>query len=794
MLLSFSRRRILFFVACLCSAFGGPSGKAQTTPLPPGPNFQPVYHTGVEKGTRQLSSPFAGGLSAPQFAQADFDRDGLLDLVVYESYSGTLDVRTFLNKGTAGTPKYVYTPRFASYFINVSGAPRYPTQTSDVSNYIRLIDYNCDGIPDLFTGGYPGVHINRGAYNNRNELYFIYGKPLYYPSPSGPINVYVSGSDLPGIADIDGDGDIDLVTYAAAGSKMEWYRNYRVERNLPCDSFLVELETSCWGRALQGIDRTLFTRMNATCTAQNAPFWDPHSVPGPEYIPADPATAGKTTAHGSNTLCLLDYDGDGDIDILNSSESNDDVQLQINGRKNHEPFLTDSIVAQDTLWQTSGRIAALHSFPAAFHTDMDADGKKDIIIAPHFSNPTSKDYNQVWFYRNTGTAAAPVFQYQKDSLLCEDMIDAGSNSHPLFYDFNRDGKPDILMGSTATGSDAVRRNQLSYYQNISTVPGSPKYRFITQNLARIDTLKPLGCAPAVGDIDGDGKDDLLIGLENGQFAYYRNTAASNAVPPVWELAQAALTSPNGTVVQVNSYAAPLIRDMNGDGRPDIVSGSSNGMLTAFLNNTAVQGVPTFGPKIDSVGKVLIDSANGTRISTPFIGAADSTGETYLIMGSNSGQLLAWKFVDSTALTAVYPRASGTLPVLKSPGRSAPAVADMDSDGRLELLLGGKWGGLHLYWTGPPPAEVFTPLKAAAVPVLVFPNPATTQITVRRQVGAEGDFKIALRNLLGQLVQEGSLTAGNAHTTLETGSLPAGTYLISVQGTTGLWTSKVQVLR
>jgi hypothetical protein len=733
-------------------------------------------------------------MSAPQFAQADFDRDGLLDLVVFESYSGTMDVRTFLNRGSAGTPKYVYTPRFANSFVNVSGAPRYPSQTSDVSNFIRLLDYNCDGIPDLFTGGYPGVHISRGAYNSNNELYFIYSKPLYYPSVSGPINVYVSGSDLPGIADVDGDGDIDLVTYAAAGSKMEWYRNYRVERGMHCDSFLIELETSCWGRALQGINRTLYTRMNANCTAQTSPLWNPGSVPGPDYVPADPATASKTTAHGSNTLCLLDIEGDGDMDILNSSESYDDLQLQINGRKNGEPNQIDSIVAQDTLWQTGGRLAALHSFPAAFYTDMDADGKKDILVAPHFSNPTSKDNNQVWWYRNIGTDAAPNFQFQKDSLLCEDMIDAGSNSHPLFYDFNRDGKPDILVGSTVTGSNALRRNRLSYYQNISTSPGNPKYRYITQNLANVDTLKPLGCAPAVGDIDGDGKEDLLIGLENGQFAYYRNRASSNALPPIWELEQAALTNPNSTLVQVNSYAAPLIRDLNGDGRPDILSGSSNGMLTAFLNNTAVQGVPTFGAKIDSVGKVLIDSVNGTRMSTPFIGTADSTGETYLLMGSNSGQLRAWKFVDSTALTAVYPPASGTLPLVKSPGRSAPAVADMDGDGRMELLLGGKWGGLNMYWTGPPPTDVFTPVLAAASPVLLFPNPATNQLTVRRQIGAEGDFKIALRNLLGQLVQTDNLPAGNIQTTFEISNLPAGVYLVSVQSNKGLWTSKVQIVR
>ena len=769
------------------------AGSAQTVPLS-GPLFRGVSHAAVEKGTRQLSAPFAGGMSAPQFAQADLNRDGLLDLVVFESYSGNIDVRTFRNEGTAGTPKYVYAPQYENNFVNVVGASRFANQTSDVYSYVRLLDYNCDGIPDLFTGGFPGVKVSRGAYNSRNELYFTYYKALYYPSASGPVNVYVSGSDLPGIADVDGDGDLDLVTYAAAGSRMEYYRNYRVERGLSCDSIQIELETSCWGRSLQGINRELYTRMTPTCAAQNPPFWNPGSQPGPVYVPADPATAGKTTAHGSNTLCLLDIDADGDMDILNSSESYDDMQLQINGRKDVQNRLVDSIVAQDTLWKTNDKIAALHSFPAAYYIDYDADGKKDILIAPHFSNPVSKDNNQVLWYRNVGTTTVPNFQFQKDSLLCEDMIDGGSNSHPLFYDFNKDGKPDILMGSTATDVNGKQQNRLSYYQNISSQPGSPKYRFITATLARVDTLKSLGCAPAVGDIDGDGKDDLVIGLQSGYLAYYRNTAVSNLVEPIWELAQATLTSPGGVQPHVSGYATPFIRDLNSDGRPDVLCGSNSGLLAAFLNNTAVQGTPTFAALLDSLGGVLIDSASGSRNSTVFVGAADSTGETYLIMGSNSGNLRAWKFPDTAVLTAHYVPANGNLPFLQSPGMSAPAVADMDGDGRLELILGSKWGGLSMYWTGPAPADIPGVNPIAGVPVIIFPNPATEKLTIRRQPNDSAtDLKLVLRNLLGQVVQMENLPAGSVEMQLEVQALPAGMYMVSVQNSAGLWTAKVQIM-
>ncbi len=795
--MDFSTFYMRFAAALLLAAGLSSAGRAQTT-RPPGPFFQPVYHTAVEKGSRQLSAPFAGGLSAPQFAQADFDKDGLLDLLIFDPSSPRMAVRTFLNKGTAGTPKYVYTPRFATYFINVAGATRYPEQETDVYSFIKLLDYNCDGIPDLFTGGYPGINVSKGAYNSRNELYFTYYKQLWYPTGGGnSLNVYVAGSDIPGIADVDGDGDIDFVSYATAGSRMEYCRNYRVERNLSCDSIQLELETSCWSRVRQGIDRTLITNLDTNCVPAS-PFWEPGTgglFGQPTFNEA--LQSAKTTAHGSNTLCLLDYEGDGDMDILNSNESFNDIQLQLNSKAGRGPGAIDSIVLQDTLWQTGGKPLALRSFPAAFYTDYDADGKRDVLVAPHFESPSSKDYNQVWWYRNVGTAGAPQFVFQKDSLLSEDMIDGGSNSHPLFYDFNKDGRPDILMGSTSMEASGIRRNRLAYYQNTTTTAGSPKYKFVTDNLVNVSGLSQMGPVPAVGDLDGDGKDDLLIGLENGQMAFYKNTAASNTVPPVWELDQPVFKNADGSPVRVTGYAAPFVYDINIDGRPDILCGSNNGRLTAFLNSTAVQGIPNFPAKIDSVGKVLIDSIYGTRISTPFVGRLDSTQELYLLMGGNSGTLQAWKMADSTALTVPYTRADGGLPLLKSPGRSAPAVADMDGDGRLELLLGSKWGGLHLYWSGPPPAGISNTITTAPEsPVSLFPNPATEKLTVRRQGknSAKETLRLTLRNLMGQTLQVAGLPAGSAETTLEVAGLPAGTYLISVQSGSGIWTSKVQIVR
>ncbi len=781
MILTVRTVRLAAFVSFLIG-FAGVGIAQNTLPL-----FTPHPGGAIEKGTRQMSAPFAGGLSAPQFAQADLNGDSLLDLVIFNSEYTALKVRTFINSGTAGSPRYTYAPRFQVAF------------SPNTKGFLKLIDYNCDGIPDLFHNGDQNdpyvskVNVSRGYYNAAGELRFSFYKHLYYSQTDSTSNVFVGNTNEPGIADVDGDGDIDIVSYNSTGEKMYYYRNYRAERGLSCDSIQLELESQCWGRVGQGIDRTLYTGLYSNCGTIAPPFWDPNF---PDGGPAQsPLNAAKTTAHGYNTVCLLDIDGDGDIDVLNSNAVFADIQLQLNSKAGSGRNL-DSIVVQDTLWQTGGKRVKLSIYPTAYHLDMDADGRKDIVVSPH-QESGSKDYNQVWWYRNVGTNAVPSFQFQKDSLICEDMIDGGSNSHPLYYDFNKDGKPDILLGSTRVESTGSRQNQLAYYQNVTTSAGNPKYKFVTDNLVNGAALPQFGMAPAVGDLDGDGKDDLLIGLENGQFAFYKNSAASNTVPPVWTLTQVPFKNPNGSVLDAGDFAAPFIYDINKDGLPDILAGNQAGRVTAFINTNITQGIPIFGMRKDSLGGpgVVVDVFNTfNRVSTPYVGRIDSSSEVYLIMGSNSGLLYAWRGLGTGNLNAGYTLASSDFSSLKVPTRSAPALGDGDGDGKLEMLVGSSWGGLFMYGSDGTVGIAQLETAATEAPVSVFPNPATTHFVVRREAGGDVPLQLTLCNLIGQVVAQAFLPAGQSQTQIETAQLPAGLYVLTVQGKEQQHTLRVALLR
>jgi hypothetical protein len=125
----------------------------------PDTSFKVIAY-GVEK-----TIAFSGGFNTPQFAMADLNNDGRQDLVVFEK--GHQHIRTFTSYGTAGAPDYRYRPQYEKNFPAATG-------------YLKLEDYNCDNIPDLFHRGKDGIAIFKGYYNASNELSFSFYKDLRY--------------------------------------------------------------------------------------------------------------------------------------------------------------------------------------------------------------------------------------------------------------------------------------------------------------------------------------------------------------------------------------------------------------------------------------------------------------------------------------------------------------------------------------------------------------------------------------------------------------------------------------
>ncbi len=149
-----------------------------------------------------MRDPWVGGMDCPQFSMADINQDGIQDLFVFDRTGNR--VITYLGNGGAPDTMFTYAPQYERLF------------PSGLSNWALLRDYNHDGIPDIFAWVDEGCSVMKGNFNNSILRFDTVSPFLRYTainSGNGAINhpnVFVPGVDLPGIMDINGDGDLDV--------------------------------------------------------------------------------------------------------------------------------------------------------------------------------------------------------------------------------------------------------------------------------------------------------------------------------------------------------------------------------------------------------------------------------------------------------------------------------------------------------------------------------------------------------------------------------------------------------
>ncbi len=195
--------------------------------------------------------------------------------------------------------------------------------------------------------------------------------------------------------------------------------------------------------------------------------------------------------------------------------------------------------------------------------DWDGDGRKDII--------TGSDSGQVYVYLNTGTNQEPVF----DKTIEIFGVKVSKYSKPFIVDWNNDGKKDILVGAKP-GTVSVFINK---GENSNPVFADE----IKLNDEELDV--GFNSFPVTVDWNADGKKDLLVGNSSGKVYIFLNKG-NDAYPRF-------LDDEVKTSIRVPGYARPFIADWNGDGKFDVICGSSDGKIYIFINEGDVK-FPKFG--------------------------------------------------------------------------------------------------------------------------------------------------------------------------------------------------------
>ncbi|MCA9096342.1 MAG: VCBS repeat-containing protein, partial [Planctomycetaceae bacterium] len=226
--------------------------------------------------------------------------------------------------------------------------------------------------------------------------------------------------------------------------------------------------------------------------------------------------------------------------------------------------------------------------------------------------------------------------------------------------------------------------------------------------------------PTLGDLDGDGDLDLIAGLNDGTFKYFRNTGT--ALVPVFTEQTGTDNPLNG--IDVGSFSTPTLGDLDGDGDLDLIAGESAGTFKYFMN-TGTALAPVFTEQTGTANPFNGFDVGG--YSTPTLGDLDGDGDLDLIAGLTYGTLKYYRNTGS-ATGPVFTEQTGTDNPLNgfdvngasSSGFSAPTLGDLDGDGDLDLIAGLTDGTLKYYRnTGTALAPLFTELSGTDNPLNGF---------------------------------------------------------------------------
>lgn len=394
-----------------------------------------------------------------------------------------------------------------------------------------------------------------------------------------PFNIASLGyqsNSTPDFADIDGDGDLDMLTG-------DYYYGYDYNSG----SYIYE---------------NRFKYYENIGTAANPDFAAP--VINPFGI------IGNNNYEENFSPSFVDIDGDGDMDIVYGDRNGNFNYLENTGTPTAPAFAAPVSNPFNLVTVTvgGGYGGSYGGQVVPSFVDIDGDGDFDLI--------SGSLYGDFVYFENTGSVSAPDFAAPITNPFY--LYAANSRSAPAFIDIDGDGDFDLLSGSS--------NGDFYYFENTgsSSAADFAASQMNPFNLSSAGNYSYSGnSTPTFADLDNDGDVDLMAGDGYGDFTYFR---------------QCAPTSSSINVSTACSYIAPDGIFYNSSGTFTSVIENADGCdstitINLTINPLADQTVTPLNPVLcgsgstsielgssqDGVSYYLRDDADNSVVAGPFVG-------------------------------------------------------------------------------------------------------------------------------------------------------------------------------
>ena len=473
---------------------------------------------------------------------ADSDNDGVTDGV--EVTNGTNP-----NSAASATPGVPF------------HAGRVITSTANGAYSVFAADVDGDGDRDVLSASQYDDKI--AWYENNGASPPVWTPHTITTAADGAVSVFT--------ADVDGDGDMDVLSASQSDNKIAWYEN----------------------------------------NGASPPAWTPLTI--------------STSAAGAISVFAADVDGDGDIDALSASfDDNKIAWYENNGAS--PPVWTPHIISTSA----SGAMSV-------FTADVDGDGDIDVLSASQIDN-------KIAWYESDG-ASPPAWTPHTIS------TSASAALSVFAADVDGDGDIDALSASFLD-------DKIAWYENNGASPPGWTPHTISTSAVEPDSV-------FAADVDGDGDTDVLAASYLNGTAWYENDGAS---PPVWT-PRTISTSAGGAV---SVFAA----DVDGDGDVDALSATLDNNKITFYENRTIHRNASF-PNHHVAASTGV--AGPASVET---GDIDSDGDIDMLRADGQGDTIRWLENDGAGVPGWTNRLIGPAPA----GLEYAELKDLDRDGDLDVIM------------------------------------------------------------------------------------------------------------